>query len=334
MENVLDVFKSDQFSMRSMVAAINKLPKKPGKISSLGIFQSEGVNTRAVGLEEINGAITLVQTSLPGAPGRTIAEGERVERSLNTVHIKATAGLLAEKIAGVKAYGSQTQLETFGALVTRKLQDLNNSLDATLEYHMAGALQGVVKDADGTTILDLCSALGLGSAPDAPDFVLGTDSTAVDKLVIDVKRRVEDACGNDTVERIMCYASPEWFDKFVAHPAVQWAFQAQNENSFGRADVRSGFVYKDVMFAEYRDRVGGKPLIAAGDARFFPIGPSLYNIYYSPADYIETVNTMGLPRYAKQKVMDFDRGIEIEAQTNPLVICRRPRALIRAYSSN
>ena len=50
---------------------------------------------------------------------------------------------------------------------------------------------------------------------------------------------------------------------------------------------------------------------------------------YAPADYIETVNTVGLPFYAKQQLMDFDKGVEIETQSNPLCINTRPRTVIR-----
>jgi hypothetical protein len=39
---------------------------------------------------------------------------------------------------------------------------------------------------------------------------------------------------------------------------------------------------------------------------------------------METVNTEGMAFYAKQRLMDFDKGIELECQSNPLPICLKP----------
>ena len=50
---------------------------------------------------------------------------------------------------------------------------------------------------------------------------------------------------------------------------------------------------------------------------------------FGPADYMETVNTMGLPYYASQVPMDHHKGVNLEAQSNPLNLCTRPRAIIK-----
>ena len=57
------------------------------------------------------------------------------------------------------------------------------------------------------------------------------------------------------------------------------------------------------MFEEYRGRVGTVDFTDASKAYFFPVGvPGLFRQYNSPADFVETANTIGLPRYAKQAV--------------------------------
>ncbi len=50
---------------------------------------------------------------------------------------------------------------------------------------------------------------------------------------------------------------------------------------------------------------------------------------FAPADYIETVNTPGLPRYAKVWVPQNGKKAEIEVQTNVISLCTRPGALRR-----
>jgi len=50
--------------------------------------------------------------------------------------------------------------------------------------------------------------------------------------------------------------------------------------------------------------------------------------YNAPADFVETANTIGLPRYAKQAVdQQFARWVMLHVQSNPLPICTRPQVL-------
>jgi hypothetical protein len=87
------------------------------------------------------------------------------------------------------------------------------------------------------------------------------------------------------------------------------------------------------MFEEYRGKVGATSFIADHKAHVFPIGvQELFMTYFAPADYWDTVNTMGLPRYARQfpDPSGADRHRNLEIQSNPLTICTRPRVLIPA----
>src|ERR687897_3010922 len=69
----------------------------------------------------------------------------------------------------------------------------------------------------------------------------------------------------------------------------------------------------------------------ASKAYFFPVGvPGLFPQYNAPADFVETANSIGLPRYARQAVdQQFARWVMLHVQSNPLPICTRPRVLIK-----
>ncbi len=71
--------------------------------------------------------------------------------------------------------------------------------------------------------------------------------------------------------------------------------------------------------------------IGADKCHFFPVGvPGLFVNYFAPADYLEAVNTPGLPRYAKTAPdSSFNRWVDIQVQSNPLPICTRPNVLIQ-----
>jgi hypothetical protein len=46
--------------------------------------------------------------------------------------------------------------------------------------------------------------------------------------------------------------------------------------------------------------------------------PGLFHQYNAPADFVETANTIGLPRYAKQAVdQQFARWVRLHVQCNP-----------------
>ena len=57
--------------------------------------------------------------------------------------------------------------------------------------------------------------------------------------------------------------------------------------------------------------------------------PGLFRGYYAPADYEETVNTLGLKTYAKQWPMVNGKGRHGEVQRNVLHLCTRPASLLR-----
>ena len=72
-------------------------------------------------------------------------------------------------------------------------------------------------------------------------------------------------------------------------------------------------------------------MIETDKAYLYPTGvPNLFSTVFAPADYIETVNTMGKPRYVKQYQMANDKGIHMDVQMNALNFCTKPLALMRA----
>jgi hypothetical protein len=64
-------------------------------------------------------------------------------------------------------------------------------------------------------------------------------------------------------------------------------------------------------------------------AFFYPQGiEGLFEIYFAPADTFETVNTLGLPLYARMiPDRERDEWVRLEIESNPLTICTRPQVL-------
>jgi len=80
-----------------------------------------------------------------------------------------------------------------------------------------------------------------------------------------------------------------------------------------------------ITFRRYRGGFG----VPTDKVYFYPEGvDGLFEIYYAPAGTFETVNTVGLPLYARMiPAPDRDKWVRLEIESNPLPICTRPQVL-------
>ena len=74
--------------------------------------------------------------------------------------------------------------------------------------------------------------------------------------------------------------------------------------------------------------MGGRKLVDDDKAHLFPTGPGIWKMFYAPADWMETANTLGRDYYARMDVKERGRGYDIEVQSNPLTLCMYPEALM------
>lgn len=332
----LDIFSNSAFSLTSLTDAINKVPFVPGRLGQLGIFDESGVSTTSVMIEEREGSLSLIETSPRGAPATQNLHNKRKARSLVVPHIALEDTVLADEIQNVRAFGTENALEGVQNVVNLRLAEMARKHDATLEHLRIGAIKGQVLDADGTSVLyDLFGEFGVTQHTEI-DFDLDNATPAkgaVRKKCHDVVRKVEDELGAAPYTYVHAFCSATFFDDLVSHPEVEESYRRYQESAFLRAGlVRKSFEYAGITFEEYRGKVGSVDFIADGKAHFFPVGvPGLFRQYNAPADFVETANTIGLPRYAKQAVdQEFGRWVKLHTQSNPLPICTRPKVLIKA----
>jgi hypothetical protein len=171
------------------------------------------------------------------------------------------------------------------------------------------------------------------------DFVFSVATTDIRGKVMEVKRHIEDNLKGEYMTGIRCLCSSGWYDSLVNHATVKTAFQYWQNNQALSRDNRSGFVFGDVTFEEYRgtatDFAGtARPFIAADQCHFFPEGTlNTFKTYFAPGDFNETVNTVGLELYAKQEPRKFGRGTDLHTQSSPLPMCMRPEILVKGTKS-
>jgi hypothetical protein len=137
--------------------------------------------------------------------------------------------------------------------------------------------------------------------------------------------------------RVLC--SPSFFAKLTGHAKVEKAYENYAQGAMLRDDVRNGFAFGGIVFEEYLGKASyldgagtaqTRDFIAEGEAHAFPLGTvDTFSTYFAPADFNETVNTLGQPLYAKQEPRKFDRGTDLHTQSNPLPMCHRPGVLVK-----
>jgi hypothetical protein len=331
---MLNPFDNDAFSMVALTAAINKIPNLYGRVEQLGLMPAEGVRTRTILIEEMNGVLNLLPTQPVGAPGTVGTQAKRKVRSFVIPHIPHDDVVLPEEVQGIRAFGSENELEALAALIAKKLQNMRNKHAITLEHLRMGALKGVILDADGSTLYDLYSEFGITAK--TVNFALTTASTEVLLKILEVKRHVEDNLRGEFMTGVYCLCSPGFFDALTTHAKVKEAYARWQQGQILFSDNRTNFSFGGITFEEYRgqatDPTGTvRKFIADDEAHFFPLGTATtFRTYFAPADFNETANTLGLPLYAKQEPRKFGRGTDLHSQSNPLPICHRPEILVKA----
>lgn len=336
---MLDVFKNDAFSVVSLTDAINKIKFVPGRIGQLGLFQESGISTTAAAIEQRDGVLSLVSPTPRGAPGTTLDKSKRSLLDIRVPHFEINDAVMAEEVQGVRAWGSETDVEMVMGKLAERMAIHSQSMEATQEYSRIGAIKGLVTYADAST-LDLFSIFGVSQIAEI-DFDLDNATPAAGalrKACASAVRSIAGVLDGTPFASVHAFCGDAFFDDLMAHSEVR----ASYANTTMASVLRDGYVlpngnkiygvfeFGGIVWENYRGAVGGTSFIDTNKCHIFPMGvPGLFRTYYAPADYVETVNTMGQRLYQKQYDMPNGKGVHLDTQMNALDICTRPRALLK-----
>ena len=321
------------FGCTEMTAAVNKLPALPVYFRRL--FEVKGVKTTTVSLDIRKGRIVLIGDSERNtAPESLAGRGAKREwMRLSCAHLAMSDTLAPEDLQDVRAFGS-TEPISVAEVYNDKMQQLKDNMTATMEFHRLGAIKGVVLDANGTTVLhDIFNTFGVTKKKMDISFpkTAADDANPILTSILNAKRHVEAAMGGTPFSHIECIIGSDAYDMLTSHVLVRKYFEdwLARKQDYGNNDYRKrGFTYGGLTFVERSDVVGGQTMVAAKKGHVYPVGPGIFKQYHAPADWMETVNTIGLEYYARMDEKEKSRGIDIEVQTNPLTLCTYPEALV------
>lgn len=337
-QTVINPFDEGGYDLATMTAAVNLTPNNYGRVRLMGVFVRHGDTTqRVVILDLEDGVISLLPSVPVGGPATQAKRGGKRSLPFIIPHVPYDDRILASDLQGQRAAGEVSD-ETLERVMLKRLTSMRNSHAITEEFMSVNALKGKIIDGSGIVLIDLFAAFG-GTQKSVP-FELSNPDANVDAKCRAIVRHIEDNLMGDTMTGVHCFCDETFFDAFIDHDSVKEKYLGHSDAlrlaAGGEADPRKGFVYGGITFEEYRgkapkaDGTGTVKFIDEGEAHFFPVGTSnTFELYDAPADFLETVNTPGLPVYAKQ-VMDADgKYVKILTESNPLPLCKRPAVLVK-----
>lgn len=336
----LDVFKSDAFTTVELTNSINLIGHVPGFLGNLGLFTYRPVSVPDLFVEERGDKLVIIPNRpRGGVPQPLQATGtnrRRVARSFRVTHLPQNDFIPADEILGVRAFGSQSELEVVGQKVNERFEMMRRNVELTWENLMLGCVKGTILDSDGTTtIYNLFTEFNVTQETEI-DFDLDAASPAsgaLRKKCDDATRKItRNAKGANANLRIIGICGDAFWDDLVAHSEVRNTYL----NWVQAQDLRMGTAFRTMMFGgidwyNYRGTDDNTTLLVNTDkCHLFPLGvPGLFDMYFAPANKTAFVNTLGLPLYAFQYLHPKDEGVDLEVQSNPLPLCTQPLVLVQ-----
>lgn len=344
-----DIFKGDPFTAITLTASINNVPFTPQLLGSIGLYAADGVRTVDIAIEQVNGALSVIQTSPRGSAPEQQDNEKRNWRKATAVHFARERSVNADEVQGAIAGGminGQPPLQTAESLINDRLNGpfgLRAAAELTHEYHRLGGIKGIVVDKDGAELFNWFDFFGIAALADhntnfgALTATDGTFETECTQLKRDMMKELNGLPIAQLQPIVFC--GDNYFDQVYSNKEVKADRRTRDTGRdadvFSQNKAFSNIVFGGINFVNYRGTDDGVVGIDADEGRLFPYGvPGLFQMLFAPADIMGLTNEKGLPVFAfMPPERQTSRQAVVEAQSNPLTFCARPRALRRLTKS-
>ena len=331
----MGLFNNEAFEQVTFTDSIQKIDFQPSLLRDMKIFAPQPSRTTGIMLELDTKTNSLIAVSQRGQP---LTEAERRKRNIRTVetHRLAIASTVyASEVQNIRAYGKTSELMQLKDLVADGVERSNGDLALTEENMMLGAVQGIVVDSDGSTILNNWFDFWGVTQPTevAFDFANATDDE-IRRTIKSIQRGVVDAARGLAVTEIVALCGDDFFDDLIGCGA--YTGTVQNPIEAQRLTDEYGIAYSTVTFGKitwinYRGSQSESAVSIGTDlVKFFPRAKGLFKQGLGCAEFGPFVNTPGKERYVIN-IPDRDRDawMKTELYTYPLFYCTRPEVLFR-----
>lgn len=326
------------FGAAELTDAVNQVPRSYTLLGELGIFDRTYLRSKNVVIDERQGNLNLIPAAERGGPAAQNKTGSRAARSLTTPWFPLADAILAADFDGQRGFGSEDFADVQDEISDR-LIELSRKHQNMQEYLRWTALNGVVKDGAGNTMLDIFTEYSI--VRQSFDFDFGT--TKIRNSVNNVRRYFEANAGGATITGVLVLASNGFWDQMMAQSEIETAYanatsgiNPLRENLSGVFDfagarfvnVNHSFSYEapDGTTSTYNAVPSNEAIVIP----MSPSGQSVFRHYFSPGPFVSTVGRKAQEIYVSAEPMAHDQGVSLLSGSASLPLCTRPKLLAKA----
>ena len=315
---------------------LNDIVPVPTLLGGMGqaLFPTRAVSTRTIAIQRVGGQNRLIPVSPIGAPPVELeVEGGDV-RPFFLRRIAKGSTVYAEELQGVTDFFDFQNVRTLDAEVMRRAARIRDDIELTNEYQRFGAIQGIVVDADGVTVLDNWFTNWGVPAPTPFNFALATTTTDIRVIADNVITTMRQASVNGWIPgrtRVHALVGEDFYTQLIAHRAYREAYINTPMAGALLDAIPERLDAFGITWHRWLDG-GNTPTeftIPADEARFFPVGGNdVFQRVLGPAEFSPFINQPGREVYG-MNIPDRDRGawLRTEQYQYPLFMCLRPEML-------
>lgn len=315
----MDIFR-DYFTRENLVRALEKMPYTPGQIGAAGVFETVGLTSTTLAVEEQTTDAGRVLTQIArGAPRTNTELDKRKVHSFTTGTYGDQGTVFADQCLNARGAGVNGMADVVTALRDRIMRKLRLNMDLTHEKLRMDCLL-----APGTT--------EFGSAGSEQTIAVQTDATKTRQEIFNkIIKPVEDALGGIPFSGIRVWCSDGYWADLLENKQIRETFLNWQAAAELRGDTRQAVPFGGVTWERYRGTSTCK--VTDDKAVVVPVGvPDMFWQAFAPNDTVESVGSgaMGLPYYMGSKPIIDSQGtkaMDMSIQSHPKMVCGRPAAV-------
>jgi hypothetical protein len=341
-EMVLDIFRTDDFRATTMTELVENIDYVPYELEAMNIFDKRYVRTTTVTYRQTDGELTRIPTTPRGAPEPTARRDGQIIRQMEGTRLAQRDQIVASEVQNIlnPQLPQAQRLLSANELVGERQQKLLDNLNYTKEFHRLGAIQGVVYDADGTSVIaDWYDMFGI-ARPTPITFNFANfkqiedqgDLRALvqDDIMIPMRRALKRRFRPGT--RVHALVGDDFWSALSSSPAYERTMltdamrQALNDDRSWLTIDLGG-----VTWHHYFGSDDQALEIQPDQAIFFPMGArQVFEEVYLPGENLDEVNQPGREVYSivsPDYRINMNEWVDVYVKSYPIFACLCPQAL-------
>lgn len=310
----MDIFR-DYFTREALLASIAKVQYVPGKFAPW--FESRALNGTIFALEDVPvQGYNLLADSPRGTPSKVESLVRRDVHTFSTKHYRVDGAVYADEVLNMRGTGVNNAVDIIQQRRDEVMAKLRRDIDMTHESLRLNCI--------------LTPTNAFGTKPADVSIALGTDGTKTrSEIFTKIIKPMEAALDGIPFSGLHAYVEDTAWDKLIENVQIKSTYDGWSMAASLRNDPREMVTYGGVTFERYRGY--NTIAIPTGKMIVLPVGvPGMFMQAFAPADTLDTVGTgsMGTP-YFPQSIPSVDnRRWYMEIQTNCVMVCTRPTAVL------